>query len=113
MGTRAGLGEFEQLVLLAIMQLKSDAVGPEIARLVEDAADRQVSRGALYSSLERLERKGLLDWLIPESGPDQRGQPMRLFSVTDAGIDALRAHRSALLTLWAGLEGTLAQKARR
>lgn len=108
MGAKTGLGEFEQLVLLAIMQLESEAYGPHIARLLEKVAGREVSRGALYSSLERLERKGFLTWRIPKTKPGQSGQPMRLFRVTNPGIEALRTYRSALLTLWSGLERRLA-----
>lgn len=104
MKTKAtSVGEFEQLVLLAILQLKTSAHAPAIARLLEQAAGRNVSRGALYSSLERLERKGLVTWRIEASGPERRGQPKRLFSVTDPGLDALRAYRQALLRLWKGL----------
>jgi PadR family transcriptional regulator len=113
MRTKPGLGEFEQVVLLAIMQLKADAYGPEIARLLESVANRDVSRGALYSSLDRLERKGMLTWRIPGANAEERAQPMRLFSVTKLGIDTLREQRSVLLTLWSGLEATLAPKARR
>ncbi len=113
MRTRPGLGEFEQVVLLAIMKLKSEAFGPEIARLLENVAHREVSRGALYSSLDRLERKGMLTWRIPAANSEQRGQPMRLFAVTKLGIETLRDQRSVLLTLWSGLESTLAPKARR
>lgn len=108
MGTRSGLGEFEQLVLLAVLQLGDEAYGPEISSLLEDAANREVSRGALYSSLERLERKGLLKWKIEALQSGQRGTPMRCFTVTRRGMEALRHHREALLTLWAGLEKTLA-----
>jgi DNA-binding PadR family transcriptional regulator len=108
MGVRTGLGEFEQLVLLAVLQLKDRAYGPEIAGLLEDAANRDVSRGALYSSLERLERKGFLHWKIDPSGKTVKGNVMRRFSVTPRGVQALRVYREALLTLWSGLEDTLA-----
>jgi PadR family transcriptional regulator len=113
MRARAGLGEFEQLVLLAVLQLKDQAYGPEIAGLLEDAANRDVSRGALYSSLERLERKGFLDWKIDQSGKTVKGNVMRRFSVTRRGVEALRAQREALLALWSGLEETLAPGSRR
>ena len=108
MGARSGLGEFEQLVLLAVLQLGDTAYGPEISGLLEEAANREVSRGALYSSLERLERKGLLQWRIDATRSGQSGTPLRRFTVTRKGVQALRDHRQALLTLWNGLEKTLA-----
>jgi PadR family transcriptional regulator PadR len=83
------IGEFEQLVLLAILQLKSEAYGPNISRELECKAGRRVSRGALYSSLDRLQ------------------QPKRRFEVTRAGIAALREYRKALTRLWVGLEEVL------
>ena len=58
------IGEFEQLVLLAILQLKEGAYGPNISEELETKAKRRVSRGALYSSLDRLQQKGLLRWKI-------------------------------------------------
>ena len=59
MTTPAYLGEFEQLLLLAVLRLGADAYGADIARELEERAGRSVSRGALYTSLDRLEDKGL------------------------------------------------------
>ena len=58
----AYLGEFEQLLLLTVLRLGADAFGTEIARELDQRADRSVSRGALYTSLDRLEDKGLVRW---------------------------------------------------
>ncbi len=71
MGSRSGLGELEQLILLSILRLEDRAFGPDIARDLEDSVGRRVTRGALYSTLNRLEEKGLLGW-IPEKPVDQR-----------------------------------------
>lgn len=101
------LGEFEQMVLLAILQTAPTAYGPTISSVLERKAARSVSRGALYSSLGRLEKKGLLRWSLDEPTPDRGGHPRRRFEVTPAGVEALKASRSALVSLWAGLEHVL------
>jgi PadR family transcriptional regulator PadR len=98
------LGEFEQLVLLAILQLEDEAYGPNISEELETKAGRRVSRGALYSSLDRLEQKGLLRWKIEAATSTRGGYPKRRFEVTRPGIAALREYRKALTNLWAGLE---------
>ena len=103
-GKQSGLGEFEQLVLLSIMQLKDKATAPDIARILEEKARRDVSRGALYSSLDRLEKKRFLTWGVEELSSGERGHARRLFKVTDSGQEALRLYRAALLELWQGLE---------
>jgi PadR family transcriptional regulator PadR len=109
MGRKGFIGEFEQVVLLAALQLKDNAHAPEISRKLEEDAGRPVSRGALYSTLDRLERKGLLEWRIDASSGDGDGQPKRRFSVTEEGIAALRASRDMLLALWGGLDGVLGE----
>lgn len=107
MGRKGFIGEFEQVVLLAALQLKDEAHAPEISRKLEEDAGRPVSRGALYSTLDRLERKGLLVWRIEASSTDGEGPPIRRFSVTEKGILALRASRKMLLALWEGLDEVL------
>ncbi len=107
MGARSQLGEFEQLVLLAVLRLKDAAYGPRISAVVEEALDRTVSRGALYSSLSRLDEKGFLEWSVEATSSGRSGSRNRRFAVTEPGVEVLRASRSALLTLWDGLETTL------
>ena len=107
MTTPAYLGEFEQLLLLAVLRLDTDAYGLDIARELETRAGRSISRGALYTSLDRLENKGLLRWK-PAIGTEARGGlPRRLYAVTPAGISALRASRNTLRRMWRGLEHLL------
>ena len=108
MGRKGFIGEFEQVVLLAILQLKDAAYGPDISRKLEVDAGRPVSRGSLYSTLDRLERKGLLEWRIEASSADREGHQKRRFTVTAPGVAALRASRKMLLTLWDGLDEILA-----
>jgi DNA-binding PadR family transcriptional regulator len=107
MATPAYLGEFEQLLLLAVLRLGADAYGVDIARELEARAGRAVSRGALYTSLDRLEDKGLLRWKVVVGTPERSGLPRRLYTVTDAGLAALRASRNTLRRMWRGLEGVL------
>lgn len=106
----AYLGEFEQLLLLAVLRLGSDAFGPDIARELEARADRSVSRGHLYTSLDRLEDKGLLRWKVASGTAARDGLPRRVYTVTPAGIAALRASRDVLQRMWRGLEGLLNER---
>src|SRR5262245_38235029 len=101
------LGEFEQLLLLAVLRLGVDAYGADIARELEVRAGRSVSRGALYTSLDRLEDKGLLRWKIAAGTELRDGLPRRLYAVTPPGITALRTSRGVLQRMWRGLEGVL------
>ncbi len=103
----AGLGEFEQLVLLAVLRNGADAFGPDIAKELERSIGRRVTRGALYSTLNRLEAKGLLTWTAEAPGADRGGHIRRLFVVSPEGLAALKENRSALLTMWSGLERRL------
>jgi len=107
MTTPAYLGEFEQLLLLAILRLDAKAYGVELARELEARAGRTVSRGALYTSLDRLEDKGLLRWKAVPGAAERGGLPRRLYSVTPAGVAALRASRETLRPMWRGIEGVL------
>lgn len=104
------LGEFEQMVLLAVLQLDERGYALGIRRELEERAGRSVSRGALYRTLERLEDKSMLEWALEEDAPERGGHPRRRFRVTDAGIEALRACREALFALWEGLDATLEGK---
>jgi DNA-binding PadR family transcriptional regulator len=97
-------GEFEQMVLLAIMQCGAQAFALEVRRKLEDSTGRTVSRGAFYTTLDRLERKGLLDWSMASPADARTAGELRRYRVTREGVDALRASRAALMTLWRGLD---------
>jgi DNA-binding PadR family transcriptional regulator len=103
----ASLGEFEHLLLLTILRLDRGAHGIDIARELEARAGRRVSRGALYTSLDRLEDKGLLRWTVEPGGPERDSLPRRRYAVTPAGLAALRASRAVLKRMWRGLEHLL------
>jgi len=104
------LGEFEQTVMLAILQLGDDAYAPSIARHLEASIGRSVSRGALYSCLNQLERKGLLRWRVDASTPERAGHSRRFYQVSARGVRALRLARESQLILWRGLEEILGAK---
>jgi len=106
----AHLGEFEHLLLLTVLRLGSTAHGVDIARELEERAGRRVSRGALYTSLDRLETKGLLRWKVAAGTPARDGIPRRLYAVTPAGLSALRASRDVLRRMWQGLDNALKER---
>ena len=104
------LGEFEQLVLLAIMRLGDDAYAVPIREELARRARRAVARGALYTALERLETKGLLRSRMSDPLPERGGRSRRYFQVTAPGLAAVRNARAALLGLWQGLESQLEKR---
>ena len=101
------LGEFEHLVLLAILQLGSDAHAARIRDHLEEQAARKVTRGALYATLDRLGGKELLDWEEEAATPARGGIPARRFVVTREGVAALRRSHAAVRALSRGIEGLL------
>ncbi len=105
---RTFLGEFEQRVLLAILRCDSNAFPIDIRREVTRASGHEPSRGAFYTTLDRLEAKQLVRWTAQDGSAGRDGLPQRKFDVTPEGVKALRASRKALLELWNGLEDVLA-----
>jgi DNA-binding PadR family transcriptional regulator len=90
MGQRDNLGEFEQLVLLAILRLGNDAYGMRIRREIEERAERPTSIGALYLTLDRMEQKGFIKSALGEATSERGGRAKRFFSVNPSGREALR-----------------------
>ena len=105
--TEIYLGEFEQVVLLAILRLKADAYAIPVREEIEVRTGRSVARGALYTALERLETKRCLKSRMSDPLPERGGRARRYYTVTPAGVAALRASRAALLALWKGVESQL------
>ena len=105
--SRAQLGEFEQRVLLAILRCSDQPTALEVRRELERVLERDVSRGAFYTTLERLEAKGRLNWDTVRGTAGRQGAPERRLTVTRQGLDDLRAARQSLLDMWAGLEAVL------
>jgi PadR family transcriptional regulator PadR len=97
------LGEFEQMLLLSIFKLGADAYGTKVRQLLADSIKRDISVGALYTTLERLEKKGLVSSKMGEATAERGGRAKKYFQVTASGQSALRKSKDALTTLWQGL----------
>lgn len=111
MASGTHLGEFEQMVLLAILQRGDQAFALEVRREIEASADRRVSRGAFYTTIDRLESKGLVRWDEAEPERERSAGTLRRFAVTADGLRALRTSRAALQRLWRGLDDLLGEEA--
>lgn len=85
------LGEFEEIVLLAILKLGSDAYGTTIRDIIEEATERSVSVGALYATLDRLERKKFVRSWQGEATAERGGRAKRYFAIEALGKGALKA----------------------
>lgn len=107
MPTTSYLGEFEQMILLAILQGGEGANAYQIRRELEQSANRAVSKGAFYTTLDRLEKKGYLIWTAQATEGVRGGLPQRYFKVTPEGVTELRKSRDALMRLWRGLDRIL------
>jgi DNA-binding PadR family transcriptional regulator len=107
MGKPDVLGEFEQSALLAVAHLGENAYGVTIRREIEARTGRHVSIGALYTALDRLERKGLVSSSMSDPTPERGGRSRRYYVLRSAGATALRETRQRLDRMWAGLEADL------
>lgn len=97
------LGEFEHIVLLSLIRLGDNAYGTSIRQVIEERIHRDVSIGALYATLERLEKKGLVNSRIGESTAERGGRAKRYFHVTAVGKRMLQDTRNSLEIMWEGL----------
>ena len=99
------IGEFELLVVLAILRQADAPYANQVRRDLEDNAKRSVTRGALYRTLDRLKEKGLVDWAIePQGTPERGGLPMRRLEVTRKGVETVRELRAILLDFFESLD---------
>ena len=98
------LGNFEEIVLLAVLRLGEQAYGAKIRQTVAGATERDVSIGAVYATLDRLERKGYLKSWQGEATPERGGRAKRFFRVEGAGVEALNDTNSVRKRLADGLE---------
>lgn len=106
----AYLGEFEQMVLLAILRLGENAYAIPAREEIEERTGRAVARGALYTALDRLEQKGCLRSRMSNPLPERGGRSRRYYTVTASGLAGLRASRAALLALWKGVESQIEER---
>ena len=104
MSLTLNLGEFEQLILLAILRLGDEAYGVTIRAELSERAGRTVAPGALYTALERLEAKGLIVSRMGDPTPQRGGRSKRFVTVTATGIEALSRARQAYERMLDGLK---------
>ncbi len=103
MGKGTFLGEFEQMVLLAIVRLEDNAYGMTIRQDIEDRTDRAVTIGAVYAALERLSAKRYLQSSVSGPEPIRGGRSKRTYRLTAAGQKALAHSLSMMAKMAEGL----------
>ena len=101
------LGSLEHIVLLGVMRLDSDAYGMTVRREIESATGRDVSIGAIYATLARLQAKGLIKSYTGEPTAERGGRAKRHFRMTADGKAALRTTREIIMKMSAGIKGLL------
>jgi len=104
---RTYLGEFEQLLLFALIQLEGDAYGGRIRQTIEAKAGRTVSPGAVYTALDRLESRGLVTSSLGEPTARRGGKRKRYYRIEPAGAELLRRSHEALSRMARGLKPKL------
>lgn len=101
------LGEFEVLVIMAVLHGGEDAYGSSIRDDIEARTGRDVSRGAVYITLDRLEEKGFLTSEMGGATAERGGRTKRLFQATPAGVEAVRHAMNVMARMADGLEPVL------
>jgi PadR family transcriptional regulator, regulatory protein PadR len=101
------LGDFEQLTMLAVLRLDDEAYGAAIQREIETQAERTISINAVYTTLDRLEGKGLLRSWIGEPTPQRGGRRKKHYAVEPAGMTSIGQAYRAFRRLTRGLERRL------
>jgi|SRR5436190_9230636 len=96
------IGQFEQAVLVALIHLEKDAYGRAVLNEIQARLNRDVSAGAVYATLERLEAKGLVSSKLAPGTAIRGGRARRYFLLTGAGVRALKDAKSATDNLWRG-----------
>jgi DNA-binding PadR family transcriptional regulator len=102
------LGEFEQVVLLAVLRLGDEAYAVSIGDEILRCTGRDVSRGSIYITLDRLETKGYLKSRLADPTPERGGRAKRFYTLRPRAVDALKECRRQLVALWRGLDSVLA-----
>jgi DNA-binding PadR family transcriptional regulator len=98
------LGEFEYLVMLAVLRLGADAYGMRVRQEIATRTGRDVTIGAVYATLERLADKGLLTASMSDPTPERGGRAKRSFQLTGAGMEAANRARRDLVNMLEGLQ---------
>ena len=100
MSDRGYLGEFELMILLAIIHLGEEAYGVPISRELEKYREKDVAIGSVYAALERLEAKGLVISALGDPTPERGGKAKRFFRITRQGLRKVHETRRVLTRLW-------------
>ena len=106
-----GLGEFEQMVLLAILHVKGEAYGVPIVDEIERRTGRTVSRAAVYVTLRRLEKRALVTSWMGEPTGERGGKARRYVRVEPEGVELLHESRRAMTRMWDDLEPGIVESA--
>jgi len=97
---RKKLGDLESAVLIAVVEESESAFSLEIRRAIESATGRAVSRGAFYTTLDRLGQKGLVSWENQVPPNARRELAQRRYAITSAGMRALEETKAQLAAQW-------------
>ena len=97
------LGNFELMLLLALLRLREHAYGVTIAQELEEQTGREVVVASVYATLERLQERGLVTSSLSDPTPERGGRAKRYFRITAAGIEEVRDAQRSLMKLWKGL----------
>jgi DNA-binding PadR family transcriptional regulator len=100
MADRSYLGEFELMILLAVIHLGKEAYGVPISRNLEAHRGRDVSVGSVYAALDRMEAKGLVVSILGDPTPERGGKAKRFFRMTEEGLRQVHETRRVLSKLW-------------
>jgi PadR family transcriptional regulator PadR len=98
------LGEFEHIVVLALLRLEDRAYGVTVRQEIQLRTNREVSIGAVYTTLDRLESKGYVESRRGDPTPERGGRSKRFFRVTAQGVAAVKDTHRALQSMTEGLE---------
>jgi len=104
MSSRDYLGEFEHLIVLAVLRLADQAYGVTVRQEIENHTRREVSIGAAYATLDRLEAKGYVKSHLGDPTPERGGRSKRFFEVTAKGLSAVNRTQRALESMSKGLD---------
>jgi PadR family transcriptional regulator, regulatory protein PadR len=107
MSNKNWLGEFEQIVLLAVLRLGAKAYGFSVQQEIQLRTGRTCSIGAVYTTLDRMEQKGFVSCWMGESTPERGGRAKKYFKIEGAGEVALQRSYAATASMTAGLEPVL------
>ncbi len=103
-------GEFEQMVLLAVLHLGDEAYGVPVVEEIRRRTGRGVLRPAVYVALRRLEKKGLVQSRTGDPLPERGGRARKFYDVTPSGMEVVRDARQAWLSMWDGLQTVLDER---